>query len=198
MKCLITEDGDGIIMDNIVLVEWRYTKDLPKKIKKIADSEKEAVVIAKDVNKHKILLGGYSTWSYAEEAVEDIMKWLSDPNTPDLYYIYSANDGIVTDTAAPIYNYPYYYETYLKKNTEKCSDENSSPDEENISLLSTVSLGLSWRVCNVLSNNGIKSLADIITLSPEKLKKLQGLSESDYNEVINALSKRGRKLCGHN
>lgn len=196
MKCLITENGDGIIMDNIVSVEWLFTKDLPKKLKEYA--KKEAVVIAKDINKHKLLLGEYSTWSYAELAVEDIMKWLSDPTISDLYYIYSANDGIVTDTDAPIYNYPSYYETYLKKNTVECSDENSSPNEENISLLSTVNLGLSWRVCNVLSNNGIKSLADIITLSPEKLKKLKGLGESDYNEVINALSKRGRKLCGHN
>ena len=201
MKCLITFDNDGVIMDNISFVTWEHTHDLPRELK--GDISGKAVIVATDVNQNKMIIGEYSLEGYAMETVEDIMAWLADPNVNDIYYVYPEENGKALGNA-PEFDYPYYYESYLKKNKEDIDhtddlDKNSAAQniikniEDIMSLhIDDVRPFFSVRTYNLLRINAhCNTVRDIINYPLNELKHIKGLGKGVYDEIIQRLNDIG-------
>lgn len=192
MKCLITSDNDGVIMDKISFVTWGYTRDLPKELK--GDISEKAVVIATDVNNNKIIVGIFSSEGYAMEIIDDIMAWLADPNVNDIYCVYPEHEGKALGNA-PEFDYPYYYESYLKKGKverkKKKTDKRKKHDIKDEMSLELRDMDLTVRTNNTLLRHGIKTLQDIVNLSPDELKQTKSLSQKGYKEIVQLLKKHG-------
>lgn len=199
MKCLITFDNDGVIMDNISFITWEHTHDLPRELK--IDINGEAVVIATDVNNNKIIIGEYSLDGYAMNTVDDIMAWLADPDVNDIYYVYPQIDGQVYGNA-PEFEYPYYYESYLKKN-KVCNDDADDLEEnsvaqniikniDDIMSLDLLELNFSVRTYNLLRCNAhCKTVRDVINYPLNELMQIKGLGKVVYDEIIQRLNDIG-------
>lgn len=89
MKCLIDYKGNGIIMDNIISVEWEsligkseYLENLRKIVKL---KEAKGVIFATDVNNNTIVLGEYKDDYNLDDTVLDIMKWAANPEATDVF-----------------------------------------------------------------------------------------------------------------
>ena len=192
MKCLITFDNDGVIMDNISFVTWEHTHDLPSELK--GDISGKAVIVATDVNQNKMIIGEYSLEGYAMETVEDIMAWLADPNVNDIYYVYPEENGKALGNA-PEFDYPYYYESYLKKGKveHKKNKTNKSKKKaiKNILSLGLSELDLTVRTYNTLIRSNIKTVQDVVNLSPDELRQTRSLSKKGYKEIVQVLKNKG-------
>ena len=192
MKCLLTYDSDGVIMDNISFVTWEHTCDLPRDLKEYINGK--AAIVATDVNQNKFIIGEYSNEWRAIEALEDIMAWLADPNVNDIYCIYTEHEGKALGDA-PEFDYPYYYKSYLKKGKveHKKNKTNKSKRKaiKDILSLDLSELDLTVRTYNTLIRSGIKTVQDIVNLSPDELRQTRSLSKNGYKEIVQVLKEKG-------
>ena len=101
----MTNDGIGVIMDQIVSVEWdsllnaHRRKDDIMNLIKIKNSK--GVVWARDINNNIIVLGEYKEDITLLDLVASIMKWAADPEDTRVFVM-----PLYEDVEAP----PFYEE----------------------------------------------------------------------------------------
>ena len=113
MKWLKTYLGVGVNMDNIISIEGTTSDLLPEDIKNTLDSDTKGVVIATDINNNEIILGEYSSDFHLIDITQDIMEWLSDPDSFDIYIMIGEDDDYPFAV-----DFPYYYGSYLSRRTD--------------------------------------------------------------------------------
>lgn len=113
MKCLKTHLGIGVNMDNIISIEGTTPDLLPEDMKKTLDSDTKGVIVATDINNNEIILGEYSSDFHLINIIQDIMEWLSDPDSFDIYLVLEEDDEYPFAV-----DFPFYYGSYLSRRTE--------------------------------------------------------------------------------
>jgi hypothetical protein len=117
MKCLINHFGNGIIMDNVVLLEWCSIEQLSEKQKSgLVIEGSTAAILATDINKNQIVLGEYLFDGHASLVVMDIMAWLADPTTSEVYLIES--DECLKPEESIYDSEVLYYQNVIKVETD--------------------------------------------------------------------------------
>ena len=80
---------------------------------KIVIEGSTAAILATDINKNQIVLAEYSFDGYAMDVTNDIMAWLADPTTTEIYYICTEEDCLESEES--IYDSEIlYYKNVIK------------------------------------------------------------------------------------
>lgn len=89
MKCLITYQGNGLIMDNIISVDWESLIGKNEHCENLRNLVKvksaKGVITATDVNNNTVILGAYHSDVGLDDIVKDIMKWVSYAEDTNIY-----------------------------------------------------------------------------------------------------------------
>ena len=95
----------------------------------------------------------------------------------NLKTVVSMAQGELDSNLLPLFDKRYLYNRLIK--TEELKTLNQDPLSRDLYYLN-----LSTRTYNVLKRRGINCLKDLIIMSKEELKKVRGLGQTSYNEVI--------------
>lgn len=95
----------------------------------------------------------------------------------NLKTVVSMAQGELDSNLLPLFDKRYLYNRLIK--TEELKTLNQDPLNRDLYYLN-----LSTRTYNVLKRRGINCLKDLTVMSKEELKKVRGLGQTSYNEVI--------------
>jgi RNA polymerase, alpha subunit C-terminal domain protein len=95
----------------------------------------------------------------------------------NLKTVVSMAQGELDSNLLPLFDKRYLYNRLIK--TEELKTLNQDPLSRDLYYLN-----LSTRTYNVLKRRGINCLKDLTIMSKEELKKVRGLGQTSYNEVI--------------
>lgn len=102
----------------------------------------------------------------------------------NLKTVVSMAQGELDSNLLPLFDKRYLYNRLIK--TEELKTLNQDPLSRDLYYLN-----LSTRTYNVLKRRGINCLKDLANMSKEELKKVRGLGQTSYNEVIRIMKRSG-------
>lgn len=102
----------------------------------------------------------------------------------NLKTVVSMAQGELDSNLLPLFDKRYLYNRLIK--TEELKTLNQDPLSRDLYYLN-----LSTRTYNVLKRRGINCLKDLANMSKDELKKVRGLGQTSYNEVIRIMKRSG-------
>lgn len=87
----------------------------------------------------------------------------------------------------------YLDHSYQKNSTsaDEVAESEGSQGNEAFDNIPIEKIGLPERVCNILLRKGCKTIADIIKIGPEKIRKTRNCDRKSYISIIDALERNG-------